>query len=55
MQPPVNLPLGVFSRAEQRVFQSIFKVAEGGREMCRYPRNDKDAFNKPCFVEGKKI
>ena len=28
---PVNLPLGVFSRAEQRVLQSIFKaIAEGG-------------------------
>jgi hypothetical protein len=28
---PVNPPLGVFSRAEQRVLQSIFKaIAEGG-------------------------
>ena len=28
---PVNLPLGVFSRAEQRVLQAIFKaIAEGG-------------------------
>jgi hypothetical protein len=28
---PVNLPVGVFSRAEQRVLQSIFKaIAEGG-------------------------
>ena len=28
---PANLPLGVFSRAEQRVLQSIFKaIAEGG-------------------------
>jgi hypothetical protein len=28
---PVNLPLGEFSRTEQRVLQSIFKaVAEGG-------------------------
>ena len=28
---PVNLPLGVFSRAEQRVLQSIFRaIAEGG-------------------------
>ena len=28
---PVNLPLGVFSRTEQRVLQSIFKaIAEGG-------------------------
>ena len=28
---PVNLPVGLFSRAEQRVLQSIFKaIAEGG-------------------------
>ena len=28
---PVNLPLGVFSRAEQQVLQAIFKaIAEGG-------------------------
>jgi helix-turn-helix protein len=28
---PVNPPLGVFSRAEQRVLQSIFKaIADGG-------------------------
>ena len=28
---PVNLPVGVFNRAEQRVLQSIFKaIAEGG-------------------------
>jgi hypothetical protein len=28
---PVDPPLGVFSRAEQRVLQSIFKaIAEGG-------------------------
>ena len=28
---PVNLPLGEFSRTEQRVLQSIFKaIAEGG-------------------------
>ena len=28
---PVNLPVGEFSRAEQRVLQSIFKaIAEGG-------------------------
>ena len=28
---PVNLPVGLFSRAEQRVLQSIFNaIAEGG-------------------------
>ena len=28
---PVNLPVGLFTRAEQRVLQSIFKaIAEGG-------------------------
>jgi DNA-binding FadR family transcriptional regulator len=29
---PVNLPIGVFSRAEQRVLQAIFtEIADGGR------------------------
>jgi hypothetical protein len=44
VEQSVNLPtaiyLGVFSRAEQRVLQAIFKaIAEWWRQMCRYPRN----------------
>ena len=31
---PVNLPLGVFSRTEQRVLQSIFKAIAEGRGRC---------------------
>jgi hypothetical protein len=45
-EQPVNLStviyLGVFSRAEQRVLQVIFKeIAEGGGQLCRYARNDR--------------
>ena len=31
---PVNLPLGVFSRAEQRVLQAIFKAIAEGSGRC---------------------
>jgi len=43
-EQPVNLStvlyLGVFSPAEQRVLQAIFKaIADGGGRLCRYSRN----------------